>query len=104
MQVKHILNRLQKFKSFVYENVRFVEVPGGRWSLRRQSALGPTASPAVRAVLVPVPAMICCRRAGLRLCRCGACRCASSMRPAGWRAHDVGYGWSGCRGRTASLT
>ncbi len=25
MQVKHILNRLQKFKSFVYENVRFVE-------------------------------------------------------------------------------
>ncbi len=27
MQVKHILNRLQKFKSFVYDNVRFVETP-----------------------------------------------------------------------------
>ena len=27
MQVKQLLNRLQKFKSFVYEHVRFVDTP-----------------------------------------------------------------------------
>jgi len=29
MQVKTILNRVQKFKSFVYSSVRWVEGPGG---------------------------------------------------------------------------
>ena len=54
MQVKTILNRVQKFKSFVYSSVRWVEGPGGE--------------PIIEAELRP--------RANSRA-RCSMCGCAA---------------------------
>ncbi len=36
MQVKTILNRVQKFKSFVYSAVRWVEGPGGEAAIEAE--------------------------------------------------------------------
>ena len=80
MQLKTILKRVQKFKSFVYESVRWVEDAG---EPTIEAELRPREN--ARAICSgcghrrPGPCAIHCRSAASSLSRCGVFRYFSSM-------------------------
>jgi hypothetical protein len=101
MQLKTILNRVQKIKSFVYGAVRWVEgAPSPTLEVELhprangrpvcsgcgQSGPGYDRLPARRFEFVPLWGM----------------RCSWSMRRDGWSVRAAGYGWRRCPGRRAN--
>ncbi len=80
MQVKTILNRVQKFKSFVDSAVRWVEAPGGEPAieaeLRPRTGVGGIVRDAAAGQRATIPS----RSGVLSVCRCGVSRCIFVMR------------------------
>ena len=97
MQIKTILNRVQKFKSFVYGAVRWVEgdsVPTLEVELEPRSNSRPECSGwgSKGQATTGYPS------GASSLFRCGATRCSLFMRHAGSSVQTAVSGWSGCPG------
>ena len=76
MQLKTILNRIQKFKSFVYGSIRWVE-EAKEPTIEVELHLVPTADRSVLNVAAKDPVTTGCRFEDSSLSRHGASRCFS---------------------------
>ena len=94
MQLKTILNRVQKFKSFVYKLVRWV---GNEAAPELEVEVAERANGA-RAAATIAQAMIDWRSADSSLFRCGGSRCFWCMPHAGSNAPAAGFAWNKCPG------
>ena len=80
MQLKSILNRLQKHSAFVYETVRLVEHPRLTLEVRVRPRVGTRATCECRNAGARPRATTRCRRGASTSCPCGTSPSSSSMR------------------------